>query len=151
MERYRTSEPFAVPVWEGQPDFYRVDLHFNGVEHRGGSYEARVFFDNPEATPNTPRDPESGYAGSFYVFGHGPCYGDEGHCEVPAGPIHPFDYREPHQLNPQLMVVTVTDAMRRAIDAGNREVEVSVVPTDAHNRDIGDVLHFERLSLITYD
>jgi hypothetical protein len=153
MERYSTppGESFAVPVWEGQPDFYRADLQFHGVGHRGDSYEGRVYFDAPEATPSTPRELEAGYAGSFYVFGHGPCLGDEGHCEVPAGPIHPFDYRGVHHLGPQMMAVNVTDAVRHAIAAGKSEFGVTVVPTNVRDEDVGDILHFERLALVTYD
>jgi tyrosinase len=151
MERYTTDRPFELPLWEGQPSFYRADLHFHGVEHRGDSYEGRVFLDAPDAGPATPMEPESGYAGSFYVFGHGPCYGDDGHCEVPQGPIHPFDYRRPHPLNPRLAVVTITDALQRRIAAGGSEFGVTVVPTNVRDEEVGDVLHFQRLSLITYD
>jgi hypothetical protein len=153
MERYTTpsEEPFAVPVWEDQPGFYRADLRFHGVEHRGDSYEGRVFFDVPDAGPERPPDPDAGYAGSFYVFGHGPCFGDEGHCEVPNGPIHPFDYRPPHPLNPQLMVVTVTEALQRVLESGRSEFHVSVVPVVGPEDGAGDVLHFSELSLVTYD
>jgi tyrosinase len=151
MERYTTEQPLAVPVWEGQPGFYRADLQFHGVAHRGDSYEGRVYLDSPEASPSTPMEPEAGYAGSFYVFGHGPCYGDDGHCEVPQGPIHPFDYRRPHPLNPRLAVVTITDALRRLIDAGASEFRVTVVPSNVRDEDVGDLLHFDELSLVTYD
>lgn len=151
MERYRTPTPFKVPVWEGQPNFYRADLKFLRVDHSGESYEARIFFGAPDATPATPLALEAGYAGSFYVFGHGPCFGDEGHCKVPPGPIHPFDYRPPHELNPKPMTVTVTAALQALIEAGGTEVDVTVVPTNAHDEEVGDILFFERLSLVTYD
>jgi hypothetical protein len=153
MDRYSTplDKAFAVPVWEGQPDFQRADLQFHGVGHRGDSYEGRIFFDAPDATPATPLELDAGYAGSFYVFGHGPCLGDEGHCEVPAGPIHPFDYRSVHHLALQSMAVTVTEAVRRTIADGKSEFGVTVVPTNVHDEEVGDILHFERLSLVTYD
>lgn len=151
MERYTTPEPFEVPVWEGQPPFYRADLQLHGVKHSGASYEGRVFLGAAEGDPGTPLEPGAGYAGSFYVFGHGPCYGDEGHCEAPAGPIHPFDYRRPHPLNPQVFTVTITEALQRTIDAGGTEVAVTVIPTNAKDEDLGDVLFFDRLSLVTYD
>lgn len=33
------------------------------------------------------------------VFNLSPdCLGDDGHCHVPAGPLHPYDFRQPHQL-----------------------------------------------------
>lgn len=151
MESYTTRTPFPVPVWEGQPSFHRADLRFLGVEHRGDSYQGRVFLDRPDATPGTPRELDAGYAGSFYVFGHGPCYGDEGHCEVPQGPIHPFDYRRPHELNPQIMVVTITEALKRAAQEGKSEVGITVVPTNLRDEEVGDVLDFERVGLVTYD
>lgn len=151
MERYTTDQAFEVPVWEGQPGFYRADLHFHGVQHRDDSYEGRVFLDSPQANPATPLEIESGYAGSFYVFGHGPCYGDDGHCAVPQGPIHPFDYRRPHALNPRLAVVTITKSLQRLIDSGAREFTVTVVPSNVRDEEVGDTLHFERLSLVTYD
>jgi hypothetical protein len=151
MEHYTTAEPFELPVWADEPTFYRADLHFDGLGHRGDSYEGRVFLNSPDADPGTPLEFESGYAGSFYVFGHGPCFGDEGHCEVPTGPLHPFDYRRPHPLNPVVAVVTVTEALRHAIEAGAEAIEVTVVPTNARDEDVGNILHFERLSLVTYD
>ena len=153
MERYSTpsDQLFPVPVWAGQPEFSRVDLEFHGVGHRGDSYEGRVFFDAPDATPATALEADQGYAGSFYVFGHGPCLGDEGHCEVPPGPIHPFDYRTVHHLGLQVMVVTVTEAVRRVIAGDKSEFGVTVVPTNVRDEDVGDIMHFERLSLITYD
>jgi len=153
MDRYTTppGEPFEIPLWDGQPEFYRADLHFHRVEHRGDSYEGRIFFNAPDAGPETPAEVGAGYAGSLYVFGHGPCFGDEGHCEVPAGPIHPFDYRPPHQLNPQLRVVIVTDALRRVVEGGQSELHVAVVPIVAPGEGAGDVLYFDELSLVTYD
>lgn len=153
MERYSTpdQDPFLIPVWEDQPPFYRADLQFHGVEHRGDSYEGRVFLNQPEADPGSPLEVEAGYAGSYYVFGHGPCFGDDGHCHVPSGPIHPFDYRSPHPLNPQLMVVTVTEALYRLIENGTPEFHVTVVPVTARGEGAGNVLQFEELSLVTYD
>jgi len=152
MNRYTTKKPFAVPSWKDQADFYRADLQFHGVDHRGDSYEGRVFLATPDAHPQTPLALDAGYAGSFYVFGHGPCFGDEGHCDVGEGPpIHHFDYRRPHPLRGQRMTVTITEALRRLIAAGAEGVEVTVVPTNAHNEDVGDILRFERLSLVTYD
>jgi hypothetical protein len=152
MNRYTTKKPFRVPSWEGQPEFYRAVVQLHGVGHRGDSYEGRVFLATPDAHPGTPTELDAGYAGSFYVFGHGPCFGDEGHCDVEQGPpIHHFDYRRPHSLRGQRMTVDVTDALRRLIAQGAEEVGVTIVPSNAHDEDVGDALHFERLSLVTYD
>ena len=66
--------------------FTRADLVFSGVDHSQTSYEVRVFLNNPTADASTPRTAEHGYAGRFVIFGHGGCFGDDGHCEVPSAP-----------------------------------------------------------------
>ena len=80
--------------------FSRADLMVTGVEHSGLSYEVRLFLNNPSATAATPRTAEQGYAGRDTVFGHGGCYGDEGHCEVPPQTTDPTDLRPAHPLHP---------------------------------------------------
>ena len=67
-----------------QPSRRQCPLWTQPVSTRTGevqSYEARVFLNNPAATLETPLEPGEGYAGSFNVFGHGACYGEEGHCD----------------------------------------------------------------------
>jgi tyrosinase len=93
----------------------------------------------------------SGYAGSFCVFGHGGCFGDEGHCDVPTGPPDPFDRRSPHQLTPQTKVLRlpapVVDRLTTA--AEGETITVTVVaetPGDAGN----GVLAFDTIRLLTY-
>jgi tyrosinase len=149
-----TSAPLAVTSVE----FARVDLIFNEVDHSGPSYAARVFVDNPEAHQETPLDAATGYAGSFHVFGHGGCFGEAGHCDIPTEPLNEFDRRWPHPLTPQRKTVIATDAIRRAVQArGARKVEV-VVSVVAVARDApglqastDDPLKFERLTLATYE
>ena len=102
------------PTHELGEAFSRADLIFYGVDHSGPSYEARVFLNNPErASRDTPRDPAAGYAGSFTVFGHGGCFGDDGHCDVPSGP-DAFDLRPPHPLTPYTRTLILP---REAVEA----------------------------------
>lgn len=149
MDRY-VSPPIELPAREHEPAFSRADLVFYGVDHSGPSFEARVFLNNPDADLETPREPGAGYAGSFVVFGHGGCVGDPGHCEVPTGPRDPFDRRPQHPLTPQTKKVIVTETLR---DAAGDRVTVTVVPVvrgpDGPQRT--DALHFERVSINTYD
>jgi tyrosinase len=106
-------------------DIARADLTFYGLDHSGPSYEARVFLDRPDATSDTPLD-DPGYAGSFGVFGHGGCFGEEGHCEVrPA--VTTFDRRMPHPLVPAVRVLTCTDHIARLIADNRASVSVTVV------------------------
>ena len=140
------------------PDaFTRADLEFRGVDHSGPSFEARVFLNNKRAGAGTATDPAGGYAGSFYVFGHGGCFGELGHCDIPVGPRGPFDKRLAHPLTPQFKTVIVTDALRRLLQTSDDEkVSVTVVPVVPESQvsrveKAVDPLKFESVSLITYE
>src|SRR4051812_48374972 len=95
------------PGEPGAAAFSRADVVVTGVDHSGTSYEVRLFLNNPTATAATPRTDGNGYAGRFTVFGHGGCYGDEGHCDVPAASSDPTDLRPPHPLTPLDTYVTI--------------------------------------------
>jgi tyrosinase len=140
------SAPLELP--DAEAGFERADLTFYDVDHSGSSFEARVFLDNADASLETGRDDPS-YAGAFHVFGHGGCFGDVGHCDVPTGPADPFDLRPPHQLLPQVKLVVITDALRRALASGRREITVTVVAETPGDRP-NDVLAFTRVGLLTY-
>jgi tyrosinase len=139
-------------------DLSRADLELHDVEHDGASYTGRVFLawsadgDRPDA--DTPRDAEHGYAGAFHIFGHGGCYGDEGHCDVVARRAH--DPRPAHSLTPALKTVVVTDALRRLLDGRNasrQEITVTIVPVvTSLNPKCGpeDVARFSSVRLLTY-
>jgi hypothetical protein len=134
--------------------FRRADLVFQGLDHSGPSYEVRIYFNRPDATADTPRTPGEGYVRSFYMFGHGGCAGEPGHCDVPES-RRPYDFRPQHQLTPATRWVTVTDATRRALSAGG-ELTVTAVPVVTTSRrarpdEDADVMALESLSLVTYD
>ncbi|MBN9097722.1 MULTISPECIES: hypothetical protein [unclassified Pseudonocardia] len=145
----------AYPPDPGRAPFTRADLVVTGVDHSGTSYEVRLYLDNPGADIDTPRDPEAGYAGRYTVFGHGGCYGDEGHCEVPEAAGDPTDVRPVHQLTPLDTFVTVTDALRRVLDRDGRlstvtMVPVSLTPRRSDRSPAPELLEFADLSLHTY-
>ena len=139
------SPPIDLP--EDAADTYRADLVFYDVDHSGASYEARIFINSPDADADTPRD-HPNYAGSFHIFGHGGCYGDVGHCDVPTE-RDPFDLRPPHQLVPASKTVVITDAFKRIVGPQDATMTVTVVafaPGDTPN----DVLQFDTIRLLTY-
>lgn len=141
------SDPIELPGGEGGAP-YRADLVFYDVDHSGASYEARIFINAPDADASTPRD-DPRYAGSFHIFGHGGCFGDEGHCDVPSEPRDPFDVRPPHQLVPAAKTVVITDAYKRVIAPEDETMTVTVVayaPGETPN----DVLQFDTVRLLTY-
>jgi tyrosinase len=139
------SGPIDLPI--DTEDTYRADLVFYDVDHSGASYEARIFLNAPEADADTPRD-HPNYAGSFHIFGHGGCFGDVGHCDVPTE-RDPFDLRPPHQLVPASKTVVITNAFKRIIGPHDETMTVTVVafaPGDTPN----DVLQFDTIRLLTY-
>ena len=131
-------------------EFARADLVFYGVDHSLDSYEGRVYLNDAEAGAQTGRDKPT-YVGSFHIFGHGGCFGDLGHCDIPSGPRDPFDLRPPHQLTPVAKVVIVTEGLRRCLaeaqDKSRLTVTVvAVVPGEAGN----EVLRFQEVRLLAY-
>jgi tyrosinase len=143
------------PTEAGASPFTRADLTFTGVDHSGGSYEVRLFLNNPGATADTARTAENGYAGRFTVFGHGGCYGDEGHCDVPVSSADPTDLRPTHPLTPQGTFVTITEALQRLLAGGGRLatvtlVPVSITPRQADRKPAPELLKFSDVSLQTY-
>jgi hypothetical protein len=146
-----TSEALELPEL-GQEDVtdFRADLIFYGVDHSGSSFQARVYLDAPDADASSGRD-DPRYAGAFHVFGHGGCFGDTGHCDVPDGPVDPFDHDLPHPLTPQTKVVEITDALRRHVDLtkADQKVKLTVVAETVRDRP-NDVLAFDTVRLAFY-
>ena len=156
------SKPFQYVVSKQENEFQRADIEFHGVDHSGDSFEGRVFLNNPRATINTKMTDSqanyiNGYVGSFYVFAHGGCFGDVGHCDVPKGPRRVFDKRRPHPLTPIKKRVTVSNEMlKKASGQNNGEITVTVVPVvrgdkKGDKEEQKDALHLKRISLVTYD
>jgi hypothetical protein len=149
-----TSQPLELPELEDVEELSRADLVFYGVEHSGPSYEARVFVNNPRADADTERVLEQGYAGSFAVFGHNGCFGDDGHCLPDQRVRDEFDLRAPHPLRPLTMTVIATEAIRRAlVEPAVTEVTVTVVavvPDDGFPKS-GETGRFEYVRLLTYE
>jgi hypothetical protein len=154
-EKPYVTDPLELP--EPEVEFSRADLIFFGVDHSGRSFQARVFVNNPDANADTARAEEEGYVGAFHIFGHGGCFGDVGHCDLPTSPQEQTDLRLPHPLTPATKGIVVTDALRRLLDAGLREVTLTVVPI-VHETTLplgraateGPTLQFQSVSLVTY-
>lgn len=140
-----TSDPIELPPVDHP--FQRTDLLFYGLDHSGASFEARVFM-GPRGVGADADSAHRSYVGSFFILGHGGCFGDVGHCDVPTA-RDPFDLRPAHQLEPALRILTVTDAVRGLLEQGVEAAKVTVVARTA-GRAPNDVLAFERIRLATY-
>jgi len=154
MRRY-TSPPLDLPVLDPGEGVDRADLVFYGVDHSGPSYEARVFVDAPDADETTPTDVEHGYVGSFTVFAHDGCYGDEGHCLPDQRETDAFDHRAPHPLRPWTRTVTAEAPLIEAVRARDvTQVSVTVVAIaavdEASVTQEEGLLTFQSIRLLTY-
>lgn len=148
MKRW-TSPPLPVPELD-PTQISRADAVFTGVDHSADSYEARVYVGNQRANLETGTDPERGYAGSFTIFGHGGCFGEQGHCDPELGYRDEFDTRPPHPLEPLTKTVRITEALRRR--AAGEQVRITVVAVDQNGAEpaASDAMEFGELRLLVY-
>jgi hypothetical protein len=145
VDRYH-SKLLELPAPEHH--FERADLAFYEVDHSGPSFEGRIYIGAGRGLKRDAGFDHPAYAGSLYVFGHGSCYGEEGHCEVPAE-HDPFDYRLPHHLEPAPRVVTVTAAVKRLVEAGKTKAAVDVFVHGPAGEPL-KTLSFSQVRLLTY-
>lgn len=131
-------------------DFSKADLEIGGIRHSGSSYEGLVYLGRG-ATPDTGRDAAAGYVGSFNVFGHGGCFGAEGHCDAPDERRR-FDNRPLARTIRMKKRVDVTDAMREAANgAGKLQLTIVAQVTDGTpSLSPEGVLDLKRLSIVGY-
>jgi hypothetical protein len=144
VERF-TSKPLDLPP--ADRPFERSDLIFYGIDHSGPSFAARVFVD-PRGVSGDAGPDHRAYVGTFHVLGHGGCFGDVGHCDIPSE-RDPFDLRPAHQLEPALRIVTVTDALRTLLERGVETAKVTVIAS-TRGRESNEVLAFDTVRLATY-
>jgi len=102
-----------------------AELVFAGVEQAGPSFEARVFLNNPDADESTAQTPQTGYAGSFHVYGYGepapPAIAEAKAKQAKGGqPVAPIDKR-----------LHADQAAVHAALEGSEELTVTVVPLPA--------------------
>lgn len=150
MERF-DSDPIPLSPAVRAGEFSAADLIFYEVEHAGRSFEALVSL-NPPRVAEPSRDREAGFAGSFVVFGHGGCFGEEGHCDVPREGKDPFDNRPLHPLTPLTKMVDVTEALRK-VAPESEHLSVSVLATvpGPEKPELRDLLFFSAMRLVAYD
>ena len=146
------SKPIKIDFKNLENLFERADLEFYDIEHAESSFEGRVFLNNPDANINTEKTKENGYVDSFYVFSHGGCFGDAGHCDI-RKERRKYDTRPVHPLTPTFTTVTIT-SMLKEISKKTNEIIVTVVPVPMGGSDMcnfEDIFKFKKLSLVTYD
>jgi hypothetical protein len=117
-----TAPPIPVSPFQGMS---RAELIFGGVDQAGPSLEGRVFLNNPDADESTALTPETGYAGSFHVYGYGepapPAIAEAKAKQAEGGgPVAPIEKR-----------LRADQAAIRAALEGSDELTITVVPVPA--------------------
>ena len=141
------TEPVPSQLAVRAPDYRSADFEIGGIRHTGSSYEGLVYINNPDADAATGKDVEAGFAGAFNVFGHGGCFGAEGHCDAPDERRR-FDNRPISRAIRMKKRVDVSEPLRTAA-ASSSEIRFTIVArTD--DPDPQGVLDVKRLSIVTY-
>jgi tyrosinase len=133
-----------------RPRFVRAELHFRGVPHPKDSIEVRVFANVEHADANTPTGDNPLYCGSLYLFGHGICAGDEGHCDVPdVVERDVFDIRPPHHLTAMNLMLDIGDTLAALLEQRQQSLSVSLVALDNQGRAVdASTFLFDELTLV---
>ncbi len=140
------------PIKHGvSPTMRRTDLEFYGVNNFRPSYVARIFFNDDSVDVENASEERDSYAGSFALFGHQRCFGDEGHCEIHPQ-VNRFDDRPSHPLTRGFKRVVVTDAMRRCLVSEELTITVIVSSDPEAVSDVeGPLLDFEGMQISAFE
>jgi tyrosinase len=152
--RARTATSKAIPTASVLlPRATTIDVEFGGLSRDTPSYEGRLFVNRPRANDETTPTEANGYIGSFYVFGHAGCIGEEGHCED-RPPLNRFDDRLPSKFARFRRKVDVTEPLKRLLTS-KTEFMLTVVPVVRKQprfvrQDDRRPLDFSRVSMVVY-
>jgi hypothetical protein len=136
---------------EEENDFYQAVIEIYGLDTNGPSYEGRVYVNNPKADGKTPLDESAGYVGSFDIFGHDGCWGDEGHCDVL--PDRPYDSRIHSHTDPVYKSIRATKAIKKCVKSKSK-ITITIVPKifgGQRMSDAKDVVKCERVRITCYE
>ena len=126
--------------------FREAEVRLHRVPQLPRSCFIRVFLNLPDANASTAiEDPH--YAGYLAIFGHGPCYGGPGHCDLPPSRPRKYDLRPRSHNTPRNHRVNVTNTARRLLDAGATALQITLVVIGADYREDHELLRLEGVSL----
>jgi hypothetical protein len=129
MTQTFTSPQFVLDV-RAPERFARADIEFVNVEQAGPPFEAHVFLDRPDANASTGHTPENGYAGSFYVYA----------LSLTGRQLSGGESDRARPLVPTTRYIVATEAVRAALEHGNRVVLTVVAEPHGPADDLGDIL-----------
>ncbi|MEC4817015.1 MAG: tyrosinase family protein [Scytonema sp. PMC 1069.18] len=131
-----------------EPNFKKAKIEFYNMLHPRSSCEIRVFLNQPDANVNTPTEDNEHFAGSVFLFGHGECPGEAGHCNPNRGPIDQFDIRRSSHVRPFVTYIDVTESLRQLM--GSNTVSVKLVAVNPQGEELtSPVTDFDAIALTT--
>jgi tyrosinase len=138
------SKPIDVP--EAVRSFRQAEVRLLRVPQLQRSCFVRVFLNLPDANAGTSiEDPH--YAGYLAIFGHGPCIGGPGHCEIPPRQPRKYDLRPRSHNTPRNHRIVVTKAAQRLLKEGAPSLQITLVVIGADYCEENELLRLEGVSL----
>jgi tyrosinase len=139
------SRPISLPdTLRGS--FRQAEVRLHRVPQLPRSCFIRVYLNLPDANASTSIE-DSHYAGYLAIFGHGPCIGGPGHCDLPPGRARQYDQRPRHHNTPRNHRVNVTKTAKRLIDDGATTLQITLVVIGADYREEPELLRVDSVSL----
>lgn len=132
-------------------NFTKAHLEIYGIDHFRPSYDAQVFFNDPEVTAESASEERATYAGGFAIFGHATCYGGEDHCAVPSQ-LGRFEVQRSHPLTKAFKRFDVTTALRTVAEVGDA-IDITIVVASDYNEETelaGPLFSCQGMQLVTF-
>ena len=143
------SQVIAIPE-AVQAHFEQAEVRLHQVPQLPRSCFIRVFLNLPGANAQTSLQ-DGRYAGYLAVFGHGPCYGGPGHCDLPPESKGPFDRRARSHNAPRNHRINITQTARKLLDGGAKTLQITLVVVGADYEEDKDLLRLGGVSLNFFD
>lgn len=139
------SKPIEIPA-PARKSFRQAEVRLHRVPQLPRSCFIRAFLNLPEADASTSIH-DAHYAGYLAVFGHAPCIGGPGHCDLPPLQPRQHDIRPRNHNTPRNHRIDVTKTAKKLLGAGAKSLQITLVVIGADYREDSDLLRVDGVSL----
>lgn len=139
------SKPISVPATL-RGSFQQAEVRLHRVPQLPRSCFIRVFLNLPDANAATSIE-DAHYAGYLAIFGHAPCIGGPGHCDLPPNRPRLYDQRPRHHNTPRNHRINITKTAKRLLDEGATSLQITLVVIGADYCEDNELLRLESVSL----
>jgi len=135
-----------IEVTETVRAFRAAEVRLHRVPQLPRSCFIRVFLNLPDADADTSIENDH-YAGYLAVFGHGPCIGGPGHCDLPPSRPRKFDLRPRSHNTPRNHRIDVTKSAKHLLAEGATSLQITLVVIGADYCEDNELLRLDGVSL----